>query len=136
GHMREEPWFLEDIADPPPVLRYEDAAGGVDHDRAVDHDPPAVRAQKTRDHVDDRCLAGAGAAEQGGEPRTGREPRLEIEPVAYPVRDVDFEQRQSPASRRRTRRASSSEASSAAIEIMIETKVRRSAWASPPGTWV
>ena len=34
------------------------------------------------------------------------------------------------------RRASSSEASSAAIEIAIDTRVSRSAPASPPGIWV
>ena len=54
--------------------------------------------------------------------------------------DVDVEAHVAPylacSGRAPTRRASSSEASSAPIEITTEIRVRRIAPASPPGTWV
>ena len=73
-------------------------------------------------------------AEQRGQPPAAFERRVELE-RAEPVPDVD-RQRHSTSIRRPTRRASTSEAISATIEMAIEISVSRSAPASPPGTWV
>ena len=132
--MREEAAVLEDVADAAAVLRHEDAALGIDQRLAIDHDAAAVRPDQAADDIDQRRLARARAAEQRRDAGLRGEARGEAK-LAERVIDVDVEAhvatRGAPM-----RRASSSEASRAAIEIATETSVRRSAPASPPGTWV
>ncbi len=132
--VREQPSFLEHVADAPAVPGHEHAARGVDQRRAVDHDATALGAQKSGDDVDQRALAGAGAAEQRGQPSRRHEAGIEGE-CSQPMGDADLEAH-SDHDRWPTRRAISSDMSSAPIEIAIETRVRRSAPASPPGIWV
>ena len=134
AEMREQPAVLEDIADAAAMPRNEDAALGVDQHLAVDGDAAAVRPHQAADDVDQGRLARARPAEQRRQPGRGREARVDPKAAAQVI-DVDF---QAHAAIRWTpmRRASSSEPSSASIEIAIETSVSRIAPASPPGTWV
>ena len=96
---------------------------------------PAVRGSQEPGHgVDDRGLAGAGAAEQRGDAARGREAGAQGEGTQRAL-DVDLEH-QAPRTIRATGRASSSDAIRAANERAIDTSVRRRAPASPPGIWV
>ena len=80
------------------MRRHEDAARGVDERLAVDDDPAAVGPDQAGDEVDQRRLAGAGAAEQRRHPAFAREARVERE-VAEPLLDLD-EDRHRPSIRR------------------------------------
>src|SRR6478609_5463446 len=136
GEMREEPRFLEDITDPPAMLRQEDAAFDINQRLAIDTDMACLRTDQPADDVDQRGLARAGTAEQRRQASVGDEGGIELE-VAEPVSDGDIEDGiHSTAIRRPTIRAISSESTSAATEIAIEISVSRIAPASPPGTWV
>ncbi len=132
--MREEAPFLEDIADTALVLRHEDATRGIDEVGPVDGDPAREGPGEAGDDVDERGLAGAGAAEERGEAGAALECDIERE-AAEAMLDVDLEH-QPPESLRPIRRARSSAATSAAIDTAIEMRVRRIAAASPPGTCV
>src|SRR6202030_3062791 len=113
---------------------HEHAAIGVDPGLAVDDHLAVLRLYQPGHDVDEGRLARAGTAEQRRQSRLRREARLEAE-AAQCVADVDVEAH--VATRRAPmRRASSSEDSRAAMEITIDTRVRRSAPASPPGTCV
>ncbi len=132
--MRKQPILLEHIADAAPVHRHEAPLLGIDQADAVDRDAAARRPHQAGDQIDDRALAGAGAAEQGREARSAGEARVEREAAELMV-DVE-RQHQAPDNRRPIRRASISAASSAVIEITTEMIDKRSAPSSPPGTWV
>src|SRR5258708_22716071 len=99
--------LLEDIADPTAVLRDEKPVLAVDQDLSVHDDAPTVRAQQSADDVDQRRLAGAGAAKQSGEPARGREARFEAE-RAQPVGDIDLDAHD-PRTRWDARRAPNSD---------------------------
>ncbi len=133
-HMREQPRVLEDVADAAPVLGHEDARSRIGQHAPIGDDPALVRAQQPADQIDQRGLARARRAEQRGQPPARLEGRVERE-GAEPVADVDLEAH-STSIRLPTRRASTSEAISATMAMTIEMRVRRSAPASPPGTWV
>ncbi len=113
--VREQAAFLEDVAEAPALRPQVDAAGGVEQHPAVERDAPAVGPQQAGEHVDQRRLAGAGAAEQGDDAgRLAGEGEVELE-VAQALFDLDLEHRfnrppaPSPggraAPRRRARRA-------------------------------
>ena len=132
--MREQPPFLEHVADLTAVLRHEHAGVRVEEDDTVDRDPSPLRAHETGDGVDQRRLARSGTAEERRQSSFGAERSLQME-RALPMRDVDL-QAHSAAILRRTTRAMSSEQSKASIETAIDTSVNRNAPASPPGTCV
>jgi len=64
--MRKQPCILEHIADPAAMRRDVHALGGVVERLGVDGDGAAIGPQQSRDHVDQRGLAGARGAEQPG----------------------------------------------------------------------
>ncbi len=133
SQVREQAPFLKHIADAAAVDRHEPAPCGVGQHLVVDGDAAVVGTDQPGDHVDDRGLAGAGAAEQGGKPGLRFELDGKAEP-AEPVVDRDGERHVAPP--RAARRAIASEANSATTEMTIATTVRRSAAISPPGTCV
>ncbi len=133
--MRKQPALLEHIADAPAVRRHVDARRGIEQHRIVERDAAAIGRDQPGDQVDERGLAGAGGSEQRGHAARALELRGERE-LAEPLFDVDGEHRHSPWKRVPARRASHSEATSAASEIAIATSTRRPAAASPPGIWV
>jgi hypothetical protein len=79
GEVREQTPLLEHVADPPPVLGHEDASRRVEEGRALHHDPPPLRSDQARDRIDQRGLAGAGAAEKRGQRPLRPERALEAE---------------------------------------------------------
>src|SRR5579884_2885627 len=131
--MREQPALLEHVADAALVRRHEDAALGVRRIRIKDRDVPALRPDQPGDRVDQRGLAGPGAAEQHGQPVAAGERGVEGK-IPEPVRDGDAQHHD--ASRAAARRAAASEANRASMATTIDTAVNRKAAASPPGTWV
>jgi hypothetical protein len=132
--MREQAVLLEDIADAAAMHGYEDMARGVHQGGVVDDDAPVLGAHQAGNDIDERGLAGAGAAEQRRQARAGLEAGVERE-GAQRVTDRDREAHPT-SSRRPMRRARTSEPISASIETTIDTAVRRKAPASPPGTCV
>src|SRR5262249_55953292 len=116
----------------PPVHGHEQAGIGVDQHRAVDGHPATVRPGQTGDQIDERSLARTGTAEQGGEPALARPANVEGE-GSEPLPEIDLD-RHADSAPRRGRRTTSSEARIAPSERRMETKVRRSAPTSPPGT--
>src|SRR5262249_48827294 len=106
----------------------------IDEHGILDRHPTVLGADQTGDDVDERRLPGARPAEECDEPASRLKACLEQE-RAQPVPDVD-DKRHSTSSRRLTIRAMSSEASSASRAIATDTRVSRSAPASPPGTWM
>src|SRR5215470_19883695 len=133
--MRQQAAFLEHVADAAPVRRDVDAACGVEQHLVVIGDAPAVRLHQAGDHVDDRGLAAARRAEQGGRAADRLELRHDRE-IAEPLFHLDLEHGHSPWMRAPARRASHSDATSATSERTIATITSRSAGASPDGTWV
>ena len=133
-HMRKQPRVLENIADTALVLGNEDARCRIGQHAPIGDDPALIRAQQPADQIDQRCLAGARRAEKRCQPPARLEGRVERE-GAEPAADVDLEAH-SISIRLPTRRAITSEAISATMAMTIEMRVRRSAPASPPGTWV
>ena len=135
GQVREQPRILEHIADAAPVLRHED--------RALPYRPARGRRRRS-------C------------PASGRiSPPIRLTSEVLPEPDgpnsavsrplvskaassskspsrwrMSTGERHSTSIRLPTRRASTSEATSAAMAMAIEISVSRSAPASPPGTWV
>ena len=69
--MREQPAFLEHVADAAAVRRHVDARCAVEQHGVVERDAAAVRRDQAGDHVDDRGLAGARRAEQRGDAARG-----------------------------------------------------------------
>ena len=132
--VREQPAVLEHVADASQVARDPGPGGGVGQYLAIDHDPAPVGLLQPGDQVEYGRLARTRGPEQGGDARARLEADVDIEFPA-PVADVDL-QRHRDALPLRTRRASHSETTSATSEIAMDTAVRRSAGASPPGTWV
>ena len=84
--MREEPAFLEHIADAAAMRRDKDAARRIGQSFAIDRDMPTGRPIEPGDCVDQRGLAGAGTAEQRGEPARAVERGVKGE-TAEPVGD-------------------------------------------------
>ncbi len=132
--MRKQPRVLEHHADTAFVLGHENNGACVDQHAAVDLDAALVGPDQPGDHVDQRRLARTGRPEQCRQPPGALEAGIDGE-IAEPMADVD-EDAHSMSIRRPTRRASTSEATSAAIEMMMEISVSRSAPSSPPGTCV
>ena len=131
--MREEAALLEDIADAPLCRAQEDARLGIHQHAAAERDAACVWPQQARDQVDQRGLARAGWAKQGGDAATRLEAHRDLE-GAEPFMDIDIQRHvRSPA---RNRAASHSASSMAPIAITIETRVRRSAPVSPSGDWI
>src|ERR1041385_2631671 len=62
--VREEPPFLEHVADVPPRRRHVDTALAVEYRFAVDDDPPPVRTHGSGYAIDDRGLARTRTTEQ------------------------------------------------------------------------
>src|ERR1700688_2376594 len=75
--MREQPAFLEYVADTAVPGRHVDALRVVEQNLIVEQDAAAVRLEQSGDHVDDAGLAGAGRAEQNGGAALAREQRVE-----------------------------------------------------------
>jgi len=134
AEMRKQPAVLEHVADAPSMRGHEDAAFGIDQGLPVDRDPAAIRTDQPAHDVDQAGLAGARAAEQRRQSRRRREAGLQPEGAA-PVVYVDVEAH-AVCRRAPMRRASSSDPSSASMEMAIDTRVSRIAAASPPGTCV
>ncbi len=132
--VREKPALLKDISDPAPVGRDKDAGCGIDERSSVDSDSSPIGANKAADDVDERGFSRAGLPKERGQPSLRGEPHLQRED-AQAMCDIDFD-RHSIQILRPTHRAISSDTMRAAMEIAIDTSVRRSAPASPPGTWV
>ncbi len=101
----------------------------------IDGDAAAIRLQQSRDHVDQRGLAGARGAEQPSDPALAGKGGLKRE-FAELFCDVDAQHGQFPCRRRKARRANHSEAIMALIAITIETATSRSAALSPSGVWI
>src|SRR5260370_376421 len=102
--------------------------------RAAGSAPPAVGRDKSADDVDEGGFSRTGLSEERGQPPLRGEAHFQRED-AQPMRDVDLD-RHSVEILRPTHRAINSDTMRAAMEIAIDTSVRRSAPASPPGTWV
>src|SRR5262245_46958932 len=132
--MGKEPALLEYVADPASMPWNERGACRVQQHDIVVRDPAAIGSDEPGDNVDDRRLAGSRPAKQGNQSATGLEFGIELE-AAEPVPNIDGE-RHSMSSRRLAKRAISSEASRASIEMATDTSARRNAPASPPGTCV
>src|SRR5262249_26803699 len=134
AEMGKQAAILKNVANTPAMLRHEDASLRVEQGRAIDRDAPAAGPDQAADNVDQRRLPRAGAAEQCSDRGLRDEARGQSKILSRMV-DVDVEAhvatRGAPI-----RRASSSEASRAVMEIATEISVSRSAPASPPGTWV
>ena len=109
---------------------------GVEQHRVVERDRSAIRREQAGDHIDDRRLARARRPEQ----RRGAARRLEAHAQASARRAASPRRRRarsySPWKRIAARRASHSEAKSAANARAIAIRTSRPAAASPPGTWV
>src|SRR6202790_4118194 len=135
AQMRKQPAVLEHVTDAAPVRRDVDSFGGVEQHRVVERDGAAIRREQTGNHVDDRGLARARRAEQGRRPACSFETHVQFE-CAELLCHVDGEHAHSPWKRMAARRASHSEAMSAASASAIATSTSRPAAASPPGTWV
>jgi len=102
---------------------------------AVDDDGAAIGLQQSRDHVDQRGLAGSGGAEQPGDAALAFERGGKRE-LAELFCDVDPQHGQFPCRRRVARRANHSEAISAPIAMTMETTTSRNAAVSPSGVWI
>ena len=88
--MREQPALLKHVADAAAMRRDKDAARSVGQYRVVDRDAAGVGPVEPGDRVDQRGLAGAGAAEEGGEAASALERGVQREgPQA--MRDGDAE---------------------------------------------
>ena len=133
--MRKQPRILEHIADAAAMRRDMHARRGIVEHLAVDGDDAAIGPQQSRDHVDQRGLAGAGGAEQAGDAALAGERGLDRE-FAELFGDVDAQHDQFPCRRRVARRANHSEAISAASAMTMETTTSRSAAVSPSGVWI
>jgi len=133
--MRKQPGILEHIADPAAMHRDVPARRRVVQHLAVDGDDAAIGPQQSRDHVDQRCLAGARCAEQAGDPAFAGEGSFDRK-FAELFCDVDPQHDQLPCRRRKARRANHSEAISAASAMTMETATSRSAAVSPSGVWI
>ena len=105
--MRKQPRILEHIADAAPVRRHVHALGGVVERLAVEGDDAAIGPQQSRDHVDQRGLAGAGSAEQAGDAALAGEGGGKRE-FAELFCDVDAQHGQFPCRRCVARRANHS----------------------------
>ena len=130
----EQPVLLKHIAKTPLLRGKVDALLAVEQDPARDRDAAIVGALEPGQHVDERRLAGARAAEQCGQPFGRGKPGIEGE-VPEPAPDVDLDH-PSPPMRRATRRARNSDATTATSASTIEITSSLAAPASPPGCWV
>ena len=110
-------------------------AGGVVERLAVERDDAAVGPQQSRDHVDQRGLAGAGRAEQAGDAALAGEGGGKREFAKLFV-DVDAQHGQFPCRRCVARRANHSDAIRAPIAITMEMSTSRPAAVSPSGVWI
>ena len=108
---------------------------GVVECLAVDGDGAAIGPQQSRDHVDQGCLAGAGGAEQTGDPALAGERGLKLE-LAELLCDVNAQHGQFPCRRLVARRANHSDAINALIAMTMEITTSRSAAISPSGVWI
>src|SRR5947207_12210946 len=133
--MRKQPTFLEHIAEAATLRRPIDLLGGREQDLLVDRDPSAIWADQARERIDERSLAGAGAAEERCDAGRRRGEHRGKRERAEAFLDVDLYHAALP-SRWASRRDSSSDARSAAKERATEITVRRIAAASPPGCWI
>src|SRR5690349_24546729 len=77
--VREQAPLLEHVADAPAMFRDEDSTLGIDQRRIVENDAATVGTHDPGDHVDERGLARAGAAEESGEAPVRDEARLKRE---------------------------------------------------------
>jgi len=132
--VREEPAFLEHVADPASVRRDAHPSAIVEQHLAVDEDAAPGRPDQAGEAVDQRCLPGAGVPEQGGYPSIACEVGVEPKRPQL-VNDVNLEGHGAPT-RRLTRRARTSDPKSASAAMRTDTHDNRIAPASPPGTWV
>src|SRR5262249_7003816 len=126
--------LLKHISDAPPVSRDKNAGRGIDERCAIDSDPPPIGTNKAADDVDERGFSRAGLSEERGQPPLRDEAHFQCEDAQL-MRDIDLD-RHSVQILRPTHRAINSDTMRAAMEMAIDTSVRRSAPASPPGTWV
>ena len=133
--MRKQPRVLEHIADAALVLRHERCRAAV----STSTRPSTAIAPSVGRISPAIMLTSDVLPEPDGPNSAVSRPPLSKRGVelegAEPVADVD-RQRHSTSIRLPTRRASTSEAISAAMEMTIEISVSRSAPASPPGTCV
>ena len=127
--MREQPRLLEYVARPAPLDRDVDPV--AEQQRPRDRDPPPVGPQQPGDHVQHARLADPGRPKQHRRPGPGRQRQRDLG-LAEPRRDVDLKGHAAP---RPARRASSSDATSAARLSATEIADNRHTIASPPGCW-
>src|SRR6185437_2911187 len=134
-HVRKQPAFLKHSADAPLPGWHIDARRIVEQYIAVEHNAAAVGCDQPGNHVDDAGLAAAGRTEQRGRAACTLECRMKRQFTEL-LFDSDRKHDQAPCSRAVARRASHSDTTSAASEIMMEMTTSLSAAASPPGTCV
>src|SRR5262245_65446868 len=66
--MRKEPVVLKDIADAPAMGRNEDSRGGIQQNRAIDRDAPALGTKQPGNRIEHAGLARARRTEDSGHP--------------------------------------------------------------------
>ena len=71
---------------------------GIDQDAVVEHDAAAIGARQSGDQADGHRLAGAGAAEQGGDAGVTGEGDIEVESAEL-QRDVNADHAAAPSHR-------------------------------------
>ena len=127
--------FLKHITQTPFFRRQVDTAFGIEQRLAANDDAAAVGFYESGEGVDHGRLAGAGAAEQRGDAAIGAgQPRIEREArELFLDRNLD---QSTPRKRRFMRRASISEAISAARATATDNPAMRQAAASLPGICV
>src|SRR5579862_5097902 len=135
GVMREEPAFLEHIAEPPLLGRQVDVARGIEQHHVADRNPSTIGPQETRKRIDEAGFAAAGAAEESGDAARRCTQLRRERKVAEALFNVDLDHSR-PLIRRPTRRAIASDRTSAAKARITERMARRHAASSPPGTCV
>ena len=133
--MRKQPRILKHAADPASVRGNVNPRIEIIEHIAVERDAAAIRPLQTRDHVDDRRLAGAGCAEQAGDATVALERHIERE-VAELFGCVETQHVQFPCKRKVARRASHSDITKATIAMTTETITSRRAAVSPSGVWI
>src|SRR5690348_1814941 len=133
--MREQTAFLENVAEPAPVRWHVDAPLAVEQHLVAHRDAAARRRQQAGEGVDDRCLASARTAEQGGDAGTRHHEFGRQREIAEGRFGIDLDHC-TPRIRLSRRRATISDASSAVMATITAMTHSRKAGGSPPGTCV
>ena len=96
AQMRKQPLLLEDVTQTPPLRWHIGACVAIEQNRVIEHDAAAIGPDQAGEDVDERGLAGAGAAEERGY-ALARYLQPDIEPeLAQPPLRRDVEHRPIP----------------------------------------